>query len=86
MSTAKIIITQLGTRQIATRMKVGLSAVYANCDRGSFPASWFVPLTLMGLEKGVSVPVSLFRWRSVDADSLQNCQCDFHVSGAAGGS
>ena len=86
MSTAKTIINDLGAKQIAEQMNVGLSAVYANCDLGSFPASWFVPLFLMGLEKGVSIPVSLFRWRSVDADSLQNCQFDFHVSSAADGS
>ena len=71
---------------MAELLEVGASAVSNNIIRGSFLASWFVPLSLMGLEKDVSVPLSLFRWRSVDACSLQDCKMDFHVSNAANGS
>ncbi len=86
MSTAKCIVGDLGAGSVAKRLGVGASAVSNNVVLGSFPASWFVPLFLMGLEQGVSVPVSLFRWRSVDALSLQGCEVEFHVSGAADGS
>ncbi|WP_119309665.1 hypothetical protein [Cohaesibacter haloalkalitolerans] len=86
MSTARSIVSDLGAGAVAVRLGVGASAVSNNVVIGSFPASWFVPLFLMGLEQGVSVPVSLFRWRSVDAHSLQDCEVRFHVSSAADGS
>ncbi len=85
MSNAETIVSALGgPAAIMEALGVKKAAVSNNVTAGSFPPAWFLPLLLMGKEAGVYVPVSLFRWRSSDACSLQDCKVEIHVSNAAG--
>lgn len=84
MSNTEAIVRALGgPSAIMHALGVKKAAVSNNVIAGSFPSAWFVPLLLLGKEAGVDVPVSLFRWRSVDACSLQDCKVEFHVLKAA---
>lgn len=84
MSNAETIVNRLGgPAAVMGALGVKKAAVSNAVVAGSFPSSWYLPLALMGKEAGIEVPVSLFRWRSVDAHSLQECVLDCHVSSGA---
>lgn len=74
MSTAETIVADLGgPAVIMGALGVGKAAVSNNVVAGSFPSSWYFVLHAMGREKGVSVPLSLFRWRSVASHTVADC-------------
>ncbi|WP_319528963.1 hypothetical protein [uncultured Cohaesibacter sp.] len=78
MSTAKSIVADLGAKAVAARLGVGVTAVSNAVVAGSFPSAWWFELTAMGRERGLDVPVSLFRWRSVSSHTVADCVGSHH--------
>jgi len=62
--TPKELISKIGRKQVLKRLDLRSNSAISNQIRdGRFPASWFVALRDMAREKGLDVPLDLFRWR-----------------------
>ncbi len=70
MSSARQIVTQLGSRRVADALGVSKSAVTNATARGELPASWFVVLSHLCGDEGIDCPLDAFGFKPTPHDHV----------------
>lgn len=79
------ILIEIGRRELAQSLGVGLTTISNAAVKNLFPASWYPTVQRLSKAKGISVPQSLFAWRRPsDATSLHGVFNDTDTSSAPG--
>lgn len=60
---AKDVCDRIGRGVIAEAVGVGLTSVSAACVCGRFPASWFIVIRKLCVDRGFACPVDLFKFK-----------------------